>query len=379
VTGRIAVGVEEEFHVVDIRTRHLVNGSETLLDALQGDRFAQELQSSTVESNSRPWLELGDLADDLAGLRRTLISAAEKLGLGVVAAGSAPLAALAQMRVSAHPRYEQMLNAFQLLTREQLICGTQVHAEVADRDMAVAVAHRLAPWVPPLLALSCSSPYWLGEDTGYASYRTLVWQRWPTAGPMARFDSAAGYEEMVQELIRSGVISDFGMIYSDIRPSAHVPTVELRICDSCPRVDDIALIAGLFRALVARELAAVRREPGREVKLGPVRTATWQAARSGMEGELVDPVEGRPAPAGEVIRRMVDGLRPWLEEAADWDLVSALVRDAFGRGSSAQRQRRAFARRGSLADVVDLLLAETGSDGTGTSLWWDGGARGQMR
>ncbi|WP_113703970.1 carboxylate-amine ligase [Nonomuraea lactucae] len=366
------LGVEEEFHVVDIRTRHLVSRAGLLLDMLPQECFTEELQRSTLEANSRPFPRLEDLARDLSAMRATVIGRAEQLGLGVVAAGSVPLADLEQMKISSEPRYEQMLDDYQLLTREQLICGTHVHAELPDRDLAVAVAHRLAPWVPPLLALSASSPFWLGADSGYASYRTMVWQRWPTAGPMARYESAAEYERMIAALIQSGVISDPGMIYFDIRPSAHLPTVELRICDACPRVDDVVLVAGLFRALVARELEHVRlesagRAPVREVQLEAVRAATWQAARSGLEGRLVDPVEGVPQEAGEIVGALVEGLRPQLEESGDWVLVSGLARDALGRGSSAERQRRAYTRRGCLSDVVDMLLAETRAGG------WDAG------
>jgi carboxylate-amine ligase len=351
--------VEEEFHIVDLRTRRLTARADLLLEALPQDSFTQELMRSTVESNSAPFLALEDLARDLCALRGQVIRQADELGLGINAAGSAPLVETGEPKVSPEPRYERMLSDYQQLTREQLICGTHVHAECTDRDLAVIVAHRLAPWLPPLLALSASSPYWDGEDTGYASYRSLVWQRWPTAGPIARYGSAAEYEEMIGELIRSEVISDPGMLYFDIRPSQHVPTVELRICDSCPRVADIVLIAGLFRALVARECEAVRQGVEREVHLEAVRAATWQAARSGLEGELIDPVGGVPRAAPVVIRRLVEGLRPQLEESGDWELVSGLAEEALARGSSAERQRRAFARRGRLADVVDLLLAET--------------------
>ncbi|SPL87964.1 unnamed protein product [[Actinomadura] parvosata subsp. kistnae] len=355
----IRVGVEEEFHIVDVGTRRLAARADLLLEALPEASFAQELQRSTVESNSRPWSRLEELARDLCELRGRLIRQADEVGLGISAAGSSPLVEMAEVKVSPEPRYEQMLNDYQQLTREQLICGTHVHAEVPDRDLAVAVAHRLTPWLPPLLALSASSPYWDGEDTGYASFRSLVWQRWPTAGPIAKYESAAEYEEMIKELIRSGVITDPGMLYFDIRPSQHVPTVELRICDSCPRVQEIVLIAGVFRALVARELEAVRQGVERDVHLEAVRAATWQAARSGLEGELIDPVGGLPRPAPVVVRRMLEGLRPQLEEAGDWELVSELAEEVLATGSSAQRQRRAFARRGRLADVVDLLLSET--------------------
>ncbi|UBU17884.1 carboxylate-amine ligase [Nonomuraea gerenzanensis] len=359
VEDTIRVGVEEEFHVIDLRNLRLAARADLLLEGLPPESFARELQRSTVESNSAPFLRLEELARDLCGLRGQLIRQADELGLGITAAGSSPLVEKGEQKVSPEPRYEQMLSDYQQLTREQLICGTHVHAEVRDPDLAVAVAHRLTPWLPPLLALSASSPYWDGEDTGYASYRSLVWQRWPTAGPIARYESAAEYQEMIEELIRSEVITDSGMLYFDIRPSQHVPTVELRICDSCPRIEDIVLITGLFRALVARELEAVRQGVERDVHLEAVRAATWQAARSGLEGELIDPVSGVPRPAPDVIRRLVEGLRPQLEETDDWDLVSGLAEQALAGGSSAERQRRAFARRGRLADVVDLLLTET--------------------
>jgi YbdK family carboxylate-amine ligase len=357
--GAIRVGVEEEFHIVDVTTGRLAARAGPLLQALPEEHFTHELQRSMVESNSAPFLALDDLAGDLCRLRRTLVDAADELGLGIAAVGTAPLADMDELKVSPGPRYEQMLSDYQLLTREQLICGAHVHAEVPDPDMAVAVAHRLTPWLPPLLALSASSPFWDGADSGYASYRTLVWQRWPTTGPMAKFDSAADYKQMIDSLIRSGVIADAGMIYFDVRPSQHVPTVELRICDACPRVEDVVLIAGLFRALVARELEAVRRDPDLEVHLEAARAATWQAARSGLEGELVDPVEGVPRRAAAVIENLVNGLRPQLEAAGDEELIGDLTRQVLRRGTSAARQREAFARHGRLMDVVDLVLAET--------------------
>jgi glutamate---cysteine ligase / carboxylate-amine ligase len=359
----VAVGVEEEFHVVDLQTRHLVPRAGQLLQRLPEERFTQELLRSVVEANSRPYVRLEDLGHDLTALRRTVIEAADGLGLGIVAAGGVPLVDPAALEISPDARYEQMLEDYQLLTREQLICGAQVHVDVADRDLAVEVAHRVSPWLPPLLALSASSPYWLGADSGYASYRTLIWQRWPTTGPVRRFNSAAEYDQMVADLVRSGVISDPGMIYFDVRPSAHVSTVELRMCDACPNVGKVVLLAGIFRAIVLRELHAIEEEgPKPEIRLEIVRAATWRAARSGLEGMLVDPVEGIALPAAEVVRRMLAGLRPQLEATGDWDLVTTLSEEALATGSSAARQRRVLERGGSLSDIVDLLVKETRSD-----------------
>ncbi|WP_248960601.1 carboxylate--amine ligase/circularly permuted type 2 ATP-grasp protein [Sphaerisporangium perillae] len=360
-----AVGVEEEFHVVDLETRHLVPRAAPLLERLPQDRFTHELQRSVVESNSRPYVRLEDLGQDLTALRRTVVEAADDLGLGIVAAGSVPLVDPAALKISPDARYEQMLEDYQLLTREQLICGAQVHVDVANRDLAVEVAHRVARWLPPLLALSASSPYWLGADSGYASSRTLVWQRWPTTGPVRRFSSAAEYDQMVADLVRSGVISDPGMIYFDVRPSAHLPTVEMRMCDACPRVEDVVLLAGVFRAVVMRELHAIENDGPvqQEMPMELVRAATWRSARSGLEGTLVDPADGTPRPAAQVIRRMLAGLRPQLEATGDWEAVATLAEYALGRGSSADRQRQIIERGGTFADVVDRLVAATRSDG----------------
>ena len=147
-------------------------------------------------------------------------------------------------------RYGRMQEQYRLLVDEQLICGLQIHVGVSDRDLAVQIMQRIAADLPILLALSASSPYWNEQDTGYASIRSIIWQRWPTAGATGRLRSAREYDELITDLINTGVIADEKMAYFDVRPSAHVPTLELRTCDACPLVDDAIAIAGLFRAMV---------------------------------------------------------------------------------------------------------------------------------
>ena len=212
-----------------------------------------------------------------------LVAAAARLGMGVVAAGAVPLSVPAEMQVTQTARYRQMLADYQLLAREQLICGTQVHIGVEDRDESVAVANRVGLYLPTLLALSASSPFWSdGSDTGYSSARTLVWQRWPTTGLAAPVSSAAEYDRLVNDLVASGVITDEGMVYFDVRPANAAPTLELRVCDSCPSVDTIVLIAGLFRALVEREVEGLRAGISAVEVAPPLgRAALWRAARYG--------------------------------------------------------------------------------------------------
>lgn len=358
--GELLIGVEEEFHVVDLETRHSAPEVDALLADLDGEEFAPELQRSLVETNTPVCRSLDDLRGNLQRLRGRLASAAEPHGLGVVAAGTVPLVDLDGGDISAGARFAHMQHEYQVLVNEQQICGAQVHVDVPDRDEAVQVVRRLAPYLPVLLAISASSPYWRGADTGYASYRDLIWARWPTAGPPPMVESGAQYDGLIKSLIASGTISDPGMVYFDIRPSAHVPTVELRICDACPEVDFVVLIAGLFRALVRRARAeCVAGAPLPDTRHELLRAATWRAARSGLEGDLVDPVRGELVSPDLVLNRLVDVVRPDLEALGDFEQVQELAKLALSRGSAAARQRRRFGLRGELTDVVDGLLAAT--------------------
>ena len=354
------LGAEEEFHLVDLKTRRLTARAPELLADLS-DNYVAELQRCVVETNTRVVDSLEALRGELARYRDVLISTAAELGIGVVAAGAVPLSVPAEMQVTKTERYRRMLADYQLLAREQLICGTQVHVGVESRDIAVAVAHRVAAYVPTLLALSASSPFASdGSDTGYSSMRTLVWQRWPTTGLAAPVQSAEEYDQLVNDLVGSGVITDAGMVYFDVRPASVVPTLELRVCDSCPLLDTVVLIAGLFRALVEREVAALGTGAPATI-LSPAlgRAALWRAARSGLEGDLVDVSTRTSRPATEVVTELLWSLRPHLERSGDWDALNELTAQALSIGTSSARQRRALRRRGRLVDVVDQLIAET--------------------
>lgn len=357
----LTLGVEEELHLLDLATSRLAGRAPALLAQLPDEHFSYELQRTTVETNTAVCTTLSELRAEVVRRRQQVISVASGEGLGIAAVGTVPLSAAGDFELTSSGRFARMQEDYRLLVDEQLICGVQFHVGLANRDLAVRVMQRIGSDLPALLAVSASSPLWHGSDTGYASIRSIIWQRWPTSGVTGPLPDAAAYDGLVADLIGSGVITDTKMAYFDLRPSFHVPTLELRVCDACPLVDDAMLLAGLFRALVAQAVADD--EAGRPVPvvgLPLYRAGLWRAARSGLTGQLLTGTE-RPvsAPAPEVLRALAARLRPHLEEADDWDTVAELLEGTLSRGGSADRQRDALNERGRLADVVLQVVAET--------------------
>jgi glutamate---cysteine ligase / carboxylate-amine ligase len=355
------LGVEEEFHILDPSTGELAAGVSSILDAERGGAPSQpELALSAVETSTPVCRDLAELRSQLLSRRSGLRDAAEHAGLWVAAVGTVPDAGATVVGVYPQARYLRMAHDYQQLVAEQQVCACQVQVGVPSRELAVALSARVRVWLPVLLALSASSPFFRGGDSGYASYRTVVWSRWPTAGPPNTFTDAAEYDATVRALIDSGTISDPGMVYFDVRPSQTYPTLEIRVADACPVVDDAVLLAALGRALVitaAREEAAGSPPP--RVRHELLRAAAWRAARSGMAGALVDPVSAAPVPAMAMLDRLLTHLRPALDERDEWQVVGDLLAAHRDRRTSAERQRGVFARRGRLRDVVESVVAET--------------------
>jgi glutamate---cysteine ligase / carboxylate-amine ligase len=359
-TAGVTIGVEEEFHIVDPSTGDSVPAARRVLGPHAGEA-APELQRTIVETASGVHTELDSLRADLLARRRQLHDAAARIGLAVVGAGTVPSSGTRRRPVFPHPRYEWIAQEYRQLVYEQQVCACQAHVGIADRDLAVRVIRRIRGWLPTLLALCASSPCFQGEDTGYASYRSVVASRWPTVGPPPDLGSAAAYDRTVAALIEGGVISDAGMIYFDARLSARYPTIEVRVADACPSVDDAVLLAALSRALVAtaaREEAAGAPGPP-EVPQVLLRAANWRAARSGLDGLLIDPVGVRPKPAAEVVGALLEYIVAALREHGDHGRVRRRVDWLLANGSSARRQRDALAGGASMAELVAGLAAET--------------------
>jgi carboxylate-amine ligase len=364
VTIGPSVGVEEEFLLVHSSTPYLEPCAAAVIEAAErmGVRLHKEVSTAQVETNTPVCWNLHDLRRELVGLRSAAALAATRAGARLLAAGAA-VAGDPAIQLADSPRYRRMADAFGPLVTEHGICGCHVHVGVADRETAVQVGNHLRPWLPTLLALTANSSIYCGRDTGYASWRSILWSRWPCSGPPPYFSSAAHYDSTVAMMIDSGAALDHGMVYWDIRPSAHLPTVEVRISDIPSTVDETVLLTGLVRGLVGTAVRALER--GRTAPVVPaeaLRAAYWRSAHDGLHGNAFDPFTQRPAPLAERFAALIRHIRPELEELGELQDVKSLAGKVFARGNGALRQRRALCRRDAIADVVDQAALAPADD-----------------
>ncbi|SFC01993.1 carboxylate-amine ligase [Nocardioides terrae] len=363
------VGVEEELLLVDPETRAVSARSVEVLKAnrehgsgrdpqTSSDQLDQEIFLHMVETRTDPTTDLDDTARQLVAARRTAGEAATSSGLGVIACGVVPLAGT-EPQVSPDERYQAMVEIFGEAALNGSTCGTHVHVAIDSPEEGVGVIDRIAPWLPLLVAAGANSPFAEGQDTRYASWRSQVWSRWPSAGPTEAFETVGGYREASRMLQMTGAARDDGMLYYDARLSANQPTVEVRVVDACTDPEDVLLVAALVRGLVgtaAREWAD--EQPLDRWRAALLRAGHWRAARMGLSNTLVHPQRRELAPAREVLEALVDHVREALADAGDLDRVAEGV-DRVLRAGGATRQRAAYERGGRIEEVVDDLLART--------------------
>jgi YbdK family carboxylate-amine ligase len=355
-------GVEEEFHLVDPGSYRLTRSPELAAAVLRGEsgrHLHAEITTTQLESASDVCTGLSELRAELVTTRAEAAGAAARAGVRILAASTHPFDSWQQQDITPAPRYEAMVARWAGLALQQDICGCHVHVGVPDLDTAVAVMDRTRPYLPTLLAMTGSSPFHDGLDTGHDSYRTMWWSRWPMTGPPEYLGSAEAFQEVVAGLVTSGVIADSSHLYWDVRPSSHLPTLEFRLADVCTEVDDVVLHAALVRSLV-RVLAARAERGDRCPQPRPehLRAARWRAARHGLDGELFDAVACEVVPARVAVRRLLAELQEDLRDRDEWAVVVELVERLFERGTSASRQRRTWQRTGDWREVAAGIVRE---------------------
>lgn len=354
------VGVEEELLLVGARQPQARPVGDDVVAVAGADdlEVEHEFKREQVEIATPPCSSLAELGRELRRLRDQTAAAARTRDAQVVALATSPLRG--QPTPTPDARYEEMTRAFGLIARQELTCGQHVHVSVASKEEGVVVLDRVRPWLAILNALSANSPFWQGEDTGYASYRSVVWGQWPTAGPTERFGDQAGYERTVAALLESGTMLDRGMIYFDARLSERYPTVEIRVADVCQDVEHAVALAGLCRALVVTAVGDWRAGvPAPEARTELLRAAAWRAARSGVSADLIDVFHARAVPAWMLVDQLVERVRPALVGSGDAEAVLAVLADIREQGNGAVRQRAAYARRNALSDVIADAVERT--------------------
>ncbi|WP_333835028.1 carboxylate-amine ligase [Rubrimonas sp.] len=364
------VGIEEEYLVVDRETRDLVAEPDpdflTACADRVGERVTPEYLQCQIEVGTRPHARIGDARDELAALRKGVAEACAQFGYAAIAASTHPFARWRAQTHTRKPRYDELRADLGAAVRRLLICGMHVHVCVEDEDLRIDLMNQAAYFLPHILALSCSSPFWDGEDTGLASYRLTVFDALPRTGLPDTMSSYGEYRRLVAHLVQAGCVEDATKIWWDIRPSAKFPTVEQRITDVCSRIDDAACLAALYQSV----FAYLYRLRGRNQRwrLYPatlIRENRWRAQRYGAAGKLVDHGRAQMAPMADLIEELIDLCR---DDAEALGCAQELrhARRIVAEGSSADRQRAAFkAAQDAGADepealraVVDHLIAE---------------------
>ena len=373
---RASLGVEWELQLIDPQTRELTSGATEILAELTPEgldehpKAKHELLQSTIEIITGVCTTVAEAKADLAGTLAEVVASAERRGLGVMCAGSHPFTRWDSQQISPKERYAELVERMQWLARRLQIFGVHVHVGVRSPDKIIPIVNALTQYVPHFLALSASSPYWAGCDTGLASSRTKVFEAMPTAGLPYQLADWAEFEEYMGTLIDARAIESVREVWWDIRPHPDFGTVELRICDGLPTLDEIGAVAALAQCLVEQFDTQLDRgytlpSPADWV----VRENKWRAVRYGLDAEIVVDEQGTLRPVREAIADVVEELLPTARKLGCEDELLD-VRRVLDAGASYQRQRAVAATHdGELPPVVDSLLAELrdGLPATGTA------------
>jgi carboxylate-amine ligase len=365
------IGIEEEYLLVDPVTRNLAEDPPaTILEECRkriGDQVTPEFLRSQIEVGTKICTSIAEAKEELQSLRCCIRDVAEAHGLAVIAASTHPIADWDLQKHTEKDRYNILAQSMQTVARRLLICGMHVHVGIEDDDLRVDLMGQVSYFLPHLLALSTSAPFWRGRETGLKSYRMAVWNEMPRTGLPPQFDSYGEYRRLVEILVGTGVIEDATKLWWDVRPSDKFPTLEMRMTDICTRLEDAISIAACYRCLL-RMLWRLRRnnQRWRQYDRFMIAENRWRASRYGIDEGLIDFGKARIVPFPELLEELITLIR---EDAEFFDCVAEIehVREILKRGTSAHKQVEVWqeacqaGKEGAdaLRDVVDMLIEET--------------------
>ncbi|MDX1999424.1 MAG: carboxylate-amine ligase [Thermoanaerobaculia bacterium] len=361
-TPRFTIGLEEEYQIIDPETRALTSYIQEFLEqgrlVLQ-DQIKPELMRSQVEVGSHICHDMAEARAELVRLRRTVCQVAEANDLVIAAASTHPFSSWTQQQITDGARYSRYEEAMADIARRMLIFGMHVHIGIDDKELMIDVMDQARYFIPHLVALSTSSPFWNGRRTGLKSYRSIVFQDLPRTGPPPDFSSWAEYQSFVDVLLRTGSIDEPTKIWWDIRPHPKFPTLEFRMTDICTKVDEAIAVASLILALVTKLVQLrERNQSWRRYRHHLVTENKWRAVRYGIDGCLIDFGKQEEVPTRDLTRELlelIDDVVDPLGIRKEIEYIHTILEE----GTSADRQLAVFEKTGDLKSVVDLVVQET--------------------
>jgi carboxylate-amine ligase len=359
----LTIGVEEEYQIIDPQTRELKSYITQILEdskLILREQVKAELHQSMVEVGTEICKTPAEARAELVRLRREIMALSAKNGLKIAAAGTHPFSSWVTQEITPFERYLGVKQDMQDLAQQLLIFGTHVHIGIEDREFLIDAMNVARYFVPHVLALSASSPFWMGRNTGLQSYRSIIFRHFPRSGIPPLFNSWAELSHLVDLLVKTGCMPDGTKLWWDVRPNWKYPTLEFRVCDVCTRVDEAVCVAAIFQALIAK-LWKMRRDnvTFRVYPLSFIEENKWRAVRYGLAGTLLDLGKQEAVPARQLVHELIEW---FLDDVLDELGTRKEVEYAFTilkNGSSAQRQVDVFNRTQDTKAVVDHLIAET--------------------
>ena len=359
---QFTLGIEEEFQIVDPQTRELRSHVTEFLDEgkmILGEQIKPEMIQSMIEVGTGICNNIQEARADISNLRGVIASLAEKNGLKIVAASTHPISRWQDQKIFDDERYELLVQELQTVARSLLIFGLHVHVGIPDRERQIHIMNASRYFLPHVLALTTSSPFWMGHNTGLKSYRSEIFKQFPRTDIPDHFDSYPGFQRYVELLVKTGCINDGKKIWWDCRPHPVFPTLEFRICDIPTRVDDTVAIAGLFQAIVAKLTKLIEKNLGfRLYRRMLIQENKWRAVRWGLEGKMIDFGKQKEVPTRELVLELLDFVDDVLDDLGSRKEVEH-IHTILERGTSAEEQLRVYSETNDLKAVVDRLMELT--------------------
>jgi glutamate---cysteine ligase / carboxylate-amine ligase len=357
-----SIGIEEEYMIIDPETRELTSHDQKIVEVaskMLDDKVKAEMHQAVVEVGTAICANIKEAKTDIMKLRKNIAQIAESLNFRMGAAGSHPFSHFTNQLITPNPRYDQIVNELQEAARSNLIFGLHVHVGVSDRNMAMHIANTMRYFLPHIYALSANSPFWEGRNTGYMSFRSKVFERFPRTGIPDYFNGYDDYTRYIKLLVKTGCIDNAKKIWWDLRVHPFYPTVEFRICDIPTRVEETVCIAAIFQALVFK-LYKLRQKNITFINYprALINENKWRASRYGIDGKLIDFGKEEEVRTRVLIMELLDFIDDVLVELDSREEVNYIY-TILKEGTGANKQLAVYEQTGSLEAVVDYIISES--------------------